>query len=373
MNVLARSCCRLVAMLMLLIGLAAATGSVQAQGNSDAAHMCQKGGYQHLYRSHGNGLTDGSGFRNAGECTSYAAQGGVFYEVDPSISAESYLDFVLMQSRVNGQGFSPNGHVMLDVEFEAASSVTVVASEGGGFSHVIFPPLVCTQQPTRTLTITATDIKSGRSATIEHTVVCPLHIDGTAFRVHLTLAGTGTGVTGYGFTPNGDVTLSATRSGRPTVTETIAATASGIFGWTHGDMLLSCAATTPEQRVWSISATDVTTGASAEISYTVTCPLPVSLRAENYELGGYTGTTIIGEGFSVAVTAGGLVSGTAALTVNGTASTIAVSLLGTIAVDLPPVDCATDPNHAWIVSVVDNAAPSRSASITSYPCGAPAP
>jgi hypothetical protein len=40
-------------------------------GNSDAARECQKGGYATLYR------TDGSPFTNAGECTSYAAQGGV--------------------------------------------------------------------------------------------------------------------------------------------------------------------------------------------------------------------------------------------------------------------------------------------------------
>jgi hypothetical protein len=40
-------------------------------GNSDAAHACQQGGYQDLFR------TDGSGFKNAGDCVSYAAQGGV--------------------------------------------------------------------------------------------------------------------------------------------------------------------------------------------------------------------------------------------------------------------------------------------------------
>lgn len=39
-------------------------------GNSDAAHLCKQGGYQDLFRS------DGTGFKNAGDCTSYAAQGG---------------------------------------------------------------------------------------------------------------------------------------------------------------------------------------------------------------------------------------------------------------------------------------------------------
>jgi hypothetical protein len=40
--------------------------------NSDAAHACQKDGYQNLFRA------DGSGFKNAGECASYAAGGGRF-------------------------------------------------------------------------------------------------------------------------------------------------------------------------------------------------------------------------------------------------------------------------------------------------------
>ncbi len=40
-------------------------------GNSDAAHQCQQGGYESLYR------TDGTGFSNTDECVSYAAHGGV--------------------------------------------------------------------------------------------------------------------------------------------------------------------------------------------------------------------------------------------------------------------------------------------------------
>jgi hypothetical protein len=40
-------------------------------GNSAAALECNQGGYQNLFR------TDGSGFANAGDCSSYAAQGGI--------------------------------------------------------------------------------------------------------------------------------------------------------------------------------------------------------------------------------------------------------------------------------------------------------
>ena len=41
-------------------------------GNSGAAKSCQKGGYKNLFRA------DGTGFRNTGQCVSYAAHGGTF-------------------------------------------------------------------------------------------------------------------------------------------------------------------------------------------------------------------------------------------------------------------------------------------------------
>ncbi len=46
--------------------------SLDAGGNSDAAHACQQGGYLDLFR------TDGTAFKNTGECVSYAAHGGTF-------------------------------------------------------------------------------------------------------------------------------------------------------------------------------------------------------------------------------------------------------------------------------------------------------
>ena len=46
--------------------------TAQSGGNSAAAHLCLNGGYQKLVR------TDGTGFRNVGECVSYAAHGGTF-------------------------------------------------------------------------------------------------------------------------------------------------------------------------------------------------------------------------------------------------------------------------------------------------------
>jgi hypothetical protein len=56
--------------------VAAATGSLiapaaLANGNSGAAYACQQNGWQDLVRQ------DGTGFKNTGDCGSYAAQGGV--------------------------------------------------------------------------------------------------------------------------------------------------------------------------------------------------------------------------------------------------------------------------------------------------------
>ena len=77
-----------------LIGMVAAlalTTSVSASqnpppGNSGAAHRCSQGGFQNLHQA------NGSGFGNAGHCTSYAAQGGVFLEDMQSSGAQ--LTFV---------------------------------------------------------------------------------------------------------------------------------------------------------------------------------------------------------------------------------------------------------------------------------------
>jgi hypothetical protein len=53
------------------LGMSHVTPALADQGgNSSAAHACQQGGYATLFGS------DGTGFKNAGECTSYAAHGG---------------------------------------------------------------------------------------------------------------------------------------------------------------------------------------------------------------------------------------------------------------------------------------------------------
>lgn len=57
----------LCAALALSVGVATATAD---NGSSEAVKACQKGGWTNLVRS------DGSGFKNEGDCVSYVAQGG---------------------------------------------------------------------------------------------------------------------------------------------------------------------------------------------------------------------------------------------------------------------------------------------------------
>jgi hypothetical protein len=60
----------LVVLLVLVAMGAMATGAYAGGGNSDAAHACQHNGYLNLHRS------DGSSFKNTGDCVSYFAHGG---------------------------------------------------------------------------------------------------------------------------------------------------------------------------------------------------------------------------------------------------------------------------------------------------------
>lgn len=53
-----------------LAAVAAAGTAIAGGGNSDAAHTCQQDGYLTMHRS------DGSSFKNVGDCVSYFAHGG---------------------------------------------------------------------------------------------------------------------------------------------------------------------------------------------------------------------------------------------------------------------------------------------------------
>ena len=74
------------AVLALTVGIATATAE-DGPGNSDAAKACQKGGWQELVRE------DGTAFKNAGDCVSYAAQGGTLEPKGPGACVAGSEDF----------------------------------------------------------------------------------------------------------------------------------------------------------------------------------------------------------------------------------------------------------------------------------------
>lgn len=57
---------------LFIFSMFAVPAAAGAQGNSDAAHACQQGGYLGLVGS------DGTTFSNVGQCVSYAAHGGTY-------------------------------------------------------------------------------------------------------------------------------------------------------------------------------------------------------------------------------------------------------------------------------------------------------
>lgn len=150
-------CC---AALALTVGVATATAGGGNGGNSANAKLCQKGGWQSLYRS------DGSSFANQGQCVSYAAKGGALLQTAP-ISAFLFgggdvshvYDFT-------GTGFTPNHAISFTASgfsspssnVEASGTVTTDGSGAFSSSGVSFwgVYLLCSDAP-ETIHVTATD------------------------------------------------------------------------------------------------------------------------------------------------------------------------------------------------------------------------
>jgi hypothetical protein len=72
------------AVLALSVGVATATARNDSRGNSVNAKLCQKNGWQNLFR------TDGTGFTSQDDCVSYGAQGGTILTSPPA--SQSQLD-----------------------------------------------------------------------------------------------------------------------------------------------------------------------------------------------------------------------------------------------------------------------------------------
>jgi hypothetical protein len=102
-------------MLLLCAGLALTVGISTASaggGNSDAAKACQQGGWQNLIRS------DGTGFKNTGDCVSYAAQGGTLEQKACTTTAGS-------------ENFSGDAEFSQPTTFSGGTIDTAYGSGGG--------------------------------------------------------------------------------------------------------------------------------------------------------------------------------------------------------------------------------------------------
>ncbi len=94
-----------------LAGLLALSGTVSAQGNSEAARACKEGGYVNYTD------TEGNPFENAGACVSYAAEG---YELVPVVVVVPSIDLqilhrdgVVFDYIITGAGLDPETDVIL--------------------------------------------------------------------------------------------------------------------------------------------------------------------------------------------------------------------------------------------------------------------
>jgi hypothetical protein len=84
--------------LMLLLSMLVFPVVATAQGNSEAAHACEEGGYLNYIDA------DGNTFKNEGQCTRYAAQGGTLVR-----KADISLDQAA--GSISGTGFTPNSAI----------------------------------------------------------------------------------------------------------------------------------------------------------------------------------------------------------------------------------------------------------------------
>lgn len=117
----------LCAALALTVGVSTASAG---GGNSDAAKACQMGGWQNLMRQ------DGSGFKNEGDCVSYAAQGGALLSC---VGSEDFSEFPEFSTPTTFSGGT------IDDPYGPAGGVVVQGSFlDGGFApgaHVLFSGL----------------------------------------------------------------------------------------------------------------------------------------------------------------------------------------------------------------------------------------
>jgi hypothetical protein len=99
------------------LSLTVMTAGTASASNNEAAKACQKGGWEALVTQ------TLSGFKNSGDCTSYAAQGGVL--VKPTLQVVSQVNescgYLCLKAEVTGFGLKPGSSVVFGFTYSSGS------------------------------------------------------------------------------------------------------------------------------------------------------------------------------------------------------------------------------------------------------------
>lgn len=114
--------------------LSLAGTAVAGGGNSENAQRCQHGGWQTLLR------TDGSAFRNQGECVSYAARGGLLQEMASLTVTFEKVNCLNLRVIATGFGLRPGTFVSIYLDgvfavgdYGPVEADGTIATNGGWF------------------------------------------------------------------------------------------------------------------------------------------------------------------------------------------------------------------------------------------------
>lgn len=148
-------------------GTAAAGG-----GNSDAAKACQQGGWQTMVRQ------DGTGFKNAGDCVSYAAHGGGLVPTGSHLITFSEFPLgtsITTQYGSEGVIFSGTGPV---ISVDAANPTSPVLSPGAGYLGTLDMEFVSPADGTTPASVSSVEFDLGFMNNLGGATISTFDIDG---------------------------------------------------------------------------------------------------------------------------------------------------------------------------------------------------
>jgi hypothetical protein len=150
------------------VGIATAGG-----GNSDAAKACQKDGWQTMVRQ------DGTGFKNAGDCVSYAAQGGgLVPKGSHFITFSEFPVGTLITTQYGSEGVVFSGVPGPFISDDSANPTSPVLSPGAGFLGTLDMEFVSPADGTTPASVSSVEFDLGYMDTIGGATVSTYDIGG---------------------------------------------------------------------------------------------------------------------------------------------------------------------------------------------------